>query len=198
MSTETAPLLWLMSAQVARQCEEILTRARDAASAAREEARQHAAAEREAALAALRAELLQAETRAREKAEAEAKKLVLNTKDVIADELLRAVEKEIQRMADEPGFLRVLQSLLRELIDGAPDDAVVLAPPRHVDALREFLARLGRGSLEVSPLASLRDGVAMQDRGRTYRITNALTPRLTRHENAARRLAVERLFGLEH
>lgn len=197
MSAETAPLLELMSAQVARQCEETLARARKKAAEIREEARKRAAAEREEAFAVLRAELQDLEKRARERAEGEAQKRVVNTKNLIAEEVLCAIEEEIRRLADGPDFFPVIQALLAELLDGAPDDAAVLAPPRYVEALREHLVRQGRADMEVRPLAALRDGVALQDRNRTYRITNALTPRLARQENAARKLIVERLFGLE-
>ncbi|HNR30559.1 MAG TPA: V-type ATP synthase subunit E [Candidatus Hydrogenedentes bacterium] len=197
MPVEAAPLLELMSSQVARQREEILAQARCEAVALREAARKHAAADLAAALAAVRAEIGNLDARAREHAETEARKLILNTKDVIADEVLRTVMDDLRGMADGPEFAPVLHALLAELFRDAPEDAVVLAPPRHVDAVRDWLAAHGRAAVEVIPLATLRDGVAVQDRARTRRTTNSLSARLARRENAARRLCMERLFEPE-
>lgn len=192
---ETAPLLELMSAQAQARCDELLAKARDEADAIVREAREQCAAERDAALASLDAELADAERKARERAEAAAHMAMLTVKDAITDEVLKSVLEDLAHLAESPAFVPVLERLLDELLDGAPGDAVVLTHPKHLDTVRAWLERNGQSGMRTAALAALTDGVAVQDTARTYRTTNSLRTRFAINEGKARKRCMQRLFG---
>jgi vacuolar-type H+-ATPase subunit E/Vma4 len=192
---EATPLLDLMSQQAAAQRESILADARREAEAIREAARREAEAHRRQTLAALDAELGQLARQERERAEAEAHMRVLTTKDSVAAELLAGVQAELARVAESADFEGILEALLDELLPEAPQGGVVLAPPAHVERVRGWLASRGREDLSVQPVASLRDGLAVQDAARSYRVTNTLSARFNGQEAGLRKLCIGRLFG---
>lgn len=195
---EPTPLLELMTQQVARDREEVLARARSRAEAIRAEAEERNAAARTEALAALEQELEAAAQRVRGRAEAAAEMVIKTTKDAVTDDVLTEARTALARMVDDPGFPEVLEALLRELLDEEPlESGTILAPPDHVDRVRGALEAAGRSGLQVEPSRRLRDGVAFQDPGRTYRVTNTLTSRFDRLEPQARKLALTQLFGGE-
>lgn len=192
------PLLALMAQQAEAQRAAITAAGKSEAEGVTRNAQQEGAASRERSLRAAEAELTAAAKRGRERAEAEAHMLVLTTKDTIASEILDAAQAELGRVASGPGFVPVLERLLAEVLDGAGSDIVVLAPPAHVDAVKSWLDANGRGGLEVVPTPSLKDGVAVQDAAKTYRITNTLTARFDRQEGALRKVCLQQLFGGEN
>lgn len=192
---ETAPLLELMSAQAQAQCDELLAKAREEADAIVREARDQSNADRDVALRTLKAELAEAERKARERADATAHMATLTAKDAITDEVLTSVLEDLARFAESPAFVPVLERLLEELIEGAPADAIVLSHPKHLDTVRAWLARNGRSGMQTAPLAALTDGVAVQDAARTYRTTNSLRTRFAINEGKARKRCMQRLFG---
>lgn len=189
------PLLALMTQQAEAERAGIVSQAEVEAARIVAQARDEANAARERALRTAEAELTAAAQRGRERAEAEAHMLVLTTKDTVASEILGAVQAELARVAAGPGFGAVLEQLLAEVLDGADNDIVVLAPPAHAAAVRSWLEANGRAALAVEEAPFLKDGVAIRDAARTYRVTNTLTTRFERLESALRRQAIESLFG---
>lgn len=191
---DNKPLLDLMSAQIATQREEIAAAARNEAAQIQDEARQRAEQRRTDTLASVEGELAALAKRSRERVEAEAHMVTLTTKDTITNEVLESVAQELAAIAAGPGFPSILNALLAELMAEAPADVIVLAPPAHVAHCQQWLANNGHGGLEVQPLASLTDGVAVQDRGRKFRYTNTLTARFKKHEGELRKVSLNRLF----
>ena len=191
---EKTPLLDLMSAQIAAQRNEVLQAARDEAEAIQQNARERAEQRRKDSLAAAESELASIARRSRERVEAEAHMVTLTTKDSITNEVLESVAAELTAIAAGPTFPAILDALLAELMAEAPSDVVVLAPPAHVDHCRRWLESNGRPGLPVEPLASLKDGVAVQDPGKKFRFTNTLTARFNKHEGELRKLSLSRLF----
>lgn len=195
---DAAPLLELMTQQADAQARDITAAATEGAARILEQAQQESAAQRERALRAAEAELSAAAQRGRERAEAEAHMLVLTTKDAIVSEILGNAQAELQKAATGPEFPAVLASLLEEVLADAPAGAVVLAPPAHVDTVQSWLQANGRGEHPVQPLSGLNDGVAIQDAGQTFRVTNTLSSRYKRQESALRKYSLQQLFGGEN
>jgi vacuolar-type H+-ATPase subunit E/Vma4 len=193
---QAVPLLELMTRQVSQQREEILAKAQAQADVIAQQAQERAERRRTETLEAVDAEVRAASKRARERAEAAAHMVVMTTKDAIADEVLSNVRERLRRIAEGPEFPAVLRALLSELMAGAPGgDIVVLAPSAHADQCRAWLSEMGRESVAVEVTASLRDGVALQDRARTFRITNTLSRRFDKREGDLRRHCLHELFG---
>ena len=191
---EKIPLLDLMSAQIAAQRDEIFRSARDEAAQILIDARERADQRQKDTLSAAEGELASIARRSRERVEAEAQMVTLTTKDTITNELLTEVAAELAAIAAGPQFPAILDALLDEVMAEAPPDVVVLAPPAHVEHCRQWLAAHGHGGLAVEPLASLSDGVAIQDRGRKFRYTNTLTTRFGKREGELRKVSLNRLF----
>jgi vacuolar-type H+-ATPase subunit E/Vma4 len=186
-----------MSEQAEARREEILARAEADASAIRESARARAEARTQEGLAALERELETLGARSRERAEAEAHMVQFTTRDTIADELLGDVEKRLAEVAAGDGFGSILEALLSELMQDVQPGMVVLAPSAHTDHAKQWLDTNGHGDLTVQPEPTLKDGVAIQDADRTYRVTNTLSARFRLQQDTLRRIALERLFGGE-
>ena len=192
------PLLELMSQQAEAQRSAITATGKAEAERINTQAQQEGAASRERSLRAAEAELTAAAQRGRERAEAEAHMLVLTTKDTIASEILDAAVAALAQLTSGPAFTPVLERLLAEVLEGTAGDIVVLAPPSYVDTVKSWLEANGRGGLEVVATSSLKDGVAIQDAAKTYRVTNTLSARFARQEGALRKLCLQQLFGGEN
>lgn len=193
-----ASLLELMTQQAEAQRSSTAAAGQAEADRILAQAQQESAASRERALRTAEAELSAAAQRGRERAEAEAHMLVLTTKDTLASEILAAAEASLAQAASGPDFSAVLASLLAEVLEGAPENIVVLAPVAHTDTVKSWLEANGRGGLSVQPSAFLKDGVAIQDAGQTFRVTNTLSARFHRQEGALRKLSLQQLFGGEN
>jgi len=191
---EKPPLLDIMTRQIDEQCEAVVAEAQEKAQRIRGDAERKAEQQRQAAIQSLSEELETLAQRARESAEAEAEMVALTTKDTIADEVLDQVEAEVARLAQRPDFAGVLEQLLDELLPEAPDHAVVLCPQGYEEQARQWLANRGRDGAEVQGLPGLKDGVAVQDAKRTFRITNSLSTRLRLQEEDLRKFCLNRLF----
>jgi len=187
-----------MTQQADAQRAEIVAAAQAEAARIDASARAEASDARERALRQAEADLSAAAQRGRERAEAEAHMLVLTTKDTIASEILGAAEAELAKIASGPGFASVLEQLLAEVLEGAPEQVVVLAPQAHADAVKAWLEANGRGGAEVVATSALSDGVAIQDAGQTWRVTNTLSARFARQEGALRKSCIQQLFGGEN
>ena len=192
------PLLELMTQQADSQRTDIDAASQREADAIVAQAQQEATSLRERTLRAVEAELSAASLRNRERAEAEAQMAVLTTKDTITSEILEAAQAQLVSVASGSGMSAVIESLLAEVLEGAADDVVVLAPAPHVSTAKAWLEANGRGQLQVDASNELKDGVAIQDAAKSYRVTNTLATRFARQESALRRICLEQLFGGEN
>lgn len=181
-------LIELMGAAAQEERKQILETSAAEAATIRSEAKALAARRREQALSQCDRELSEDVQRAAERAEAEAYMVELTAKDRITDEVLDAVRAKLSQMAGSPDFLPILEALLEELLPEAPENGVLLAPSAHVDAVRGWVEARQRGDLRVEGQPGLKDGVSVQDEGRSYRVTNTLAARLARQESALRKL----------
>ncbi|MBI2425479.1 MAG: hypothetical protein HYV27_21820 [Candidatus Hydrogenedentes bacterium] len=192
---ETIPLLDLMSQQVAEEKAALVAKAAAEAAQILRDAEARARQRHDESLAALSAELEAQSRRSRERVEAEAHMILLTTKDTITDEMLATVREQLHALASGPEFERVLEKLLAELLQDAPDNVVVLAPPAHAGFCRTWLDANGHGNLSVQPLEGLQGGAAIQDAGRSFRVTNTLETRFLKRESALRKFCLTGLFG---
>jgi hypothetical protein len=107
------------------------------------------------------------------------------------------VEQKIDETTSGRDFSQVLDALLEELMaaSGNLKDVVVVAPDKFVAHVREWLGSHCRTGMDVEGSAALRDGVAIQDKKRSYRISNTLRGRYGRLEQETRRVCMTGLFG---
>jgi len=190
----TSSLLEVMTEEVARQRASILASSQAEAERILAQAREDAARRKAKALEAADAELAEAAARARERTEAEAHMIVLTTKDTITDEILAAVAKELRHIVTTPEFPAIVEAMLEELLANTKGGEVVLAPPEYVEHCRTWLAEHGHADIEAKALNTLRDGVAIQDARRSFRVTNTFSARLAKQESRLRKLCLERLL----
>jgi len=184
-----------MSSGVAAQCDDTLDKARAEAAAIASEASATLSVQRESALSATQSEMSLLDERWRQKASAEATKAALTMKKAAVNKVLDEVQDAVDGIVNGPTFPAVLGSLLEEVMEVAETDVVVLAPEAHVDVVQQWLSSHGHGGLTVEGSASVRDGVALQDPARTYRISNTLSGRYSRVEQEIRKICVTGLFG---
>ena len=184
-----------MTRDAAQECEAIRAQAQAEAGAIEQEARDTAAAVHETTWARVNAEKTRLDALARQRAEGEVQTLSLAMRHQVADEVLAEVAEAFKRIAAGADFPAVLEALLEEALEDAPADVIVRVPAAHLERCRDWLRRNGRGQADVQPSKALWDGVAVEDRAHTYRITNALTTRFHKLEPVARKLSLERLFG---
>jgi V/A-type H+-transporting ATPase subunit E len=184
-----------MSRRVAEECDVLLARARGEAEGIVAEARRKAQQQRKEALARAHGEMKRLADRARELGAIQAEQETLTMEQAVADEVLQSVRSELEGIAARPDFGTILDALLAELAPVAPPDGLVLAPTGFGDRCRAWLRQNGHSGVAVEESGSLRDGVAVQDRGKTFRITNTLSSRFNKLENEARKACIHALFG---
>jgi len=184
-----------MARQVEQGCEERLATANAEAEAIVAEARDRAAKRYAEAIERAKRDADQLAKRARDLAAVQAEQQAHSMQQAVADEILHTVDAELDRIAESPAFPAILEALLREVMTIAPAQAEVLAPPAHVERCRQWLASNGHAGIPVVPGATLRDGVAVQDAQRTFRVTNSLSSRFLKLENSARKVCLRLLFG---
>lgn len=183
-----------MAGQIAEECERNTSVARKEAESILAEARAQSAAQRTAMLEETQTLMEILDERWRLKGQAEAAKASLSMKSEAVEAVVQKVHEEIGAVVDGAHFEKVLDDLLVELMAVAEGDVVVLAPEAHTDHVRGWLEEHGRSGLTVEAFATLRDGVALQDPPRTYRVSNALGTRFSRVEQRARNMCMTSLF----
>lgn len=185
-----------MAQQTAEERERRLASARAEAERIVAEAKEQQAREREAALKAVEDELATLAQRSEQRAQAEAAKASLTMRHTVAEEVLDTVQEEIRSLTASDEFPSVLNALLAEVVQAAPDEnIVVLVPGPHEDHCREWLSHNSYDKVEVQASKEFWDGAAVQDKARTYRISNTLTGRFAMLEEDARKLCLAKLFG---
>ena len=187
-------LLETMSRKAAAECDAILADARSKAGRILAEARDEAAGQVQEALAEARREAAGQLEDARKRAIAEAERSAMTHREQVADVILEKAREALARMAEQPDFGGVVIRLLEESLGHAPETVEVRVPPGHAAACEAWLASKGRAAAAVVEDPHLRDGVAVSDDARTFRVTNTLSMRLAKAHDAARRLAISRLF----
>ncbi len=188
-------LLETMSRQIAGACAERLSGANAEKDVILADAHAKSVAQREATLLAARTEKDDLDRFRRQLAEGEAARADLSMKNDIVEAVLAAVEAEIEQIVAGPQFPATLDALLAEVMAVVTGELVVLAPPTQVDRVRAWLAQNGRGGVAVEASPAHRDGVAVQDPKRTYRVSNTLGGRFNRVKGEARKRCMQTLFG---
>lgn len=186
-----------MAQGVTARCDRMIGDARAEAEAIVNEARSKAAAQRDQTLASVNAEKAVLDERWRLKAEAEAIKAALAMQKSAVNAVLERVEEIIEETIAGPNFPAVLDALLAEVMQAAEGDVVVLAPEAHADHVKQWLDTNGYGHLSVEGSRAMRDGVAVQDPSRSFRVSNTLYGRYARVEQETRRICMTGLFGTE-
>ncbi|HRI88115.1 MAG TPA: V-type ATP synthase subunit E [Candidatus Hydrogenedentes bacterium] len=184
-----------MARQVADRCQAQLDAARAEADRITGEARARAEQRLNESLAAAKHEVSRLGDRARQLLAIEAEHESLTIEQSISDEILKMVGSELEKVATSPKFPEIFDSLLAEVMTIAPKDAIVTVPSAFADRARAWMQQHGHGGVTVQESSALRDGCAMQDVARTYRVTNTLSSRLNKIENDARKVCLETLFG---
>jgi vacuolar-type H+-ATPase subunit E/Vma4 len=186
-----------MTRQVEAECASHLDKARAEAEQILADARSKAAAARDGVLASARAEVDRLDALWKQKAEGEGIRLDLAMKNDAVEAVLAEVERQVRATTEGPEFGTILERLLRELMSASESssDVQVLAPPAHVDRVRSWLEQNGHGGVSVEGSAEFWDGVALQNPQRTFRISNTLSGRFARVEQAARKHCMTTLFG---
>lgn len=185
-----------MSRRVKEQCDQILAEARAEAERIDTDARARAVAQGEHTVHATEAELDVLKSRSELLARAEAARVELSMKDELVESALAVVEERIHSLAGSSEFVGVLEALLAELMNEAEaGEVTVLAPEAHVENVKAWLSEHGRDSVPVEGSPKMQDGVAVQDAGRTYRISNTLVTRYRLVGQEARKICMTSLFG---
>jgi len=71
----------------------------------------------------------------------------------------------------------------------------VLTHPNHVERCQNWLSQNGHEGVEVRADEAFSDGVAVQDKQHTYRITNTLSSRLAKLEPKFRQELMKQVFN---
>jgi len=186
-----------MTRQVEAECAEHLAKARAEADRILADAHAKSRAAAESALASAKAERDRLDSLWKQKAEAESVRLELAMKNDAVEAVLAEATAGIRRIASGPDFPRVLESLLAELMAaaGGGSDVQVLAPAAHVDLVKQWLSGHGHAGVAVVASSEFWDGVAVQNPARTWRVSNTLTGRFARVDQAVRKHCMTVLFG---
>jgi vacuolar-type H+-ATPase subunit E/Vma4 len=193
----TSSLFETMTRQVEAECAGHLAKARAEAERILADARAKAVTSRDATLATARAEVDRLDVLWKQKTEAESVRLELAMENDAVEAVLEKVRAEMTRVAAGPEFPGLLSRLLDELIPAIPsgDDVELLGPAAHIEHIRQLIGTRGKQRIEVKASDQFQDGVAAQDRARTWRISNTLHGRFQHMEQAARKHCMTTLFG---
>jgi vacuolar-type H+-ATPase subunit E/Vma4 len=183
-----------MEQEVARRCERVLVDARREADSIVETADRDSAAKREEALRRLEDEVRELAEQSRTRARGEAALETLTFQQETADDVLHRVEAELRRIAGSDAFPDILDALLAEVLEAAPEgDLVVEVPADYVDRCRDQVRDTRR--VDVQAVPALTDGVVARDKKQLFRFVNTLSSRFAGSRDNARRLCIDRLFG---
>ena len=194
-TTQTPALFDTMAQEVQADCDRRTAEAHQEAERILSEGRRVADQEYARAVDATRTEIDLANRRERQRLDAEHTKAFLAVQHQVVEEVLGRVRDEMARIAQAPDFGPTLEALLDEILaEVRGRDLDVLIPTAHADRIGPYLERLGRTDLRVVPWPALTDGVAVQDRRRTFRVSNTLSGRLVATQDDARRRCQAQLF----
>ncbi len=202
------PLFDTLTQQVKMRADEILAAACVQAEEIRKAALDMAEARRVESMEALHKEREALTQAAREQAYVEAERLRTAEQYKAVDEVLSALKRRLEALAEESDFESILLALLQEALEAFDRDAspgcnvIILIPPQFSDVCREWVRIHGARALhgrpaEVQAEPRLLDGVAVQDHACAVRVTNTLGERFAMLEPELRKRCVLALFGQE-
>ncbi|MGI6459524.1 MAG: V-type ATP synthase subunit E [Candidatus Hydrogenedentales bacterium] len=194
-SDPAAALFETMKRDARERCESIRDEAREEARRIINEARRSAGAKREKMLEQERRSVEAHREDSRRRAQSEAERASMAVREQVVDRILDEVHEALSAIVEGAGFPALVCRLLAEVMEEAPGDPVVLAPPAHTAACRHWLDAHGRATVPVEADERLWDGVAVTDSARSFRLTNTLTGRFEKCRPNARKAALQRLFG---
>jgi len=188
-------LLETMTAQAMEECDSTRNTAQQEADAILADAKAQSQAQRESVEAQVTREMAHLDERWGQMAHAEASRADLTVKNDSVTAVLASVQAEIRRIVSSPDFGGILDALLASLMQAADGEIVVLGPEAHLDSVKKWLAGNGHANVKVVASPEIWDGVAIQDPGRKYRVSNTLTGRYQRIEETARKRCMSAMFG---
>ncbi len=191
---KASSLLETMARQAQKDCDQATGAARTEAEKILAEARDKSVAQHASAMEAVRAEKNLLDLRWIQKAETEITKANLAMKKDAVVAVFQMVRDEMRRIAESPGYPTLLSVLLKEVLAAAEGEFFVLAPENHVDHVGNWLKENGYDGVRVEGSADMLYGIAIQDPGRTYRVSNTLSGRFARMEKESRKLCMTSLF----
>lgn len=186
-----------MARQVEVECAQHTAKAKAESDRILSDAHAKARASGEAALASAKTERDRLDALWKQKAEAESVRLELAMKNDAVEAVLAEVSAGIKKVTASTEFPKILEDLLTELMaaSGGAKDVQVLGPVAHVDQIKNWLAAHGHAGVKVEGSPEFWDGVAVQNPARTWRISNTLTGRFARVDQAVRKHCMMALFG---
>ena len=111
----------------------------------------------------------------------------------IAEEIFVEVLDAIEGLTLSEEFPKILRALLDEALHGQSGELEVLAPPKNAEDCVRWLSSRGLDKVKVVADETILDGVAVQDPGRTFRLTNTLSSRCVKLKNTIRQICAEKL-----
>lgn len=187
-------LLDAMAEDAKRRVDAIRSEAQHKADAIVEEARHEAVERAEDARESFRAQHVQQEVEQKARAHAQVEREDNAIRLTIIEETLALAKREIETMIGAPEFDGVIDALLDEAVGLIEKPATVLVPVPHAERCRRRLEEHPAAPIHVEATADLDDGVVVENRQRTIRVTNTLSERFERALPEARKRCLARLF----
>jgi len=194
-SSPAAAFFETMKREARERCESIRDKARDEAQRIVDAARRAASESREKTLEEGRHNADAHRVDIRRRAQSEAERASMTMREQVVDRILDEVHEALSAIVERADFPALVCRLLAEVMEETPGEPVVLAPPAHTAACRQWLDAHGRAAVPVEADERLWDGVAVTDSARSFRLTNTLTGRFEKSRATARKAALHRLFG---
>jgi vacuolar-type H+-ATPase subunit E/Vma4 len=189
-----AALIATLEAKTSSECEARAAEAEREANAIVADAQAQADALRKAGVAREADALAFQERRATMVAESEAEREGLAMQQAVIDEALRRALAEFERIAGSTEFGPLIESLLASAMEAAPEESVVTVPDGQLERCQAWLKNNGHARATVEGSKTLKDGVSVRDRGKTYRVIHTLTSRYEKLEREARKQCQRLLF----
>jgi len=189
-----AALIATLEAKATSECEAKAAEAERQANAIVAAAQAQAEEERKAAVAREADSLAFQERRAKLVAESEADREGLAMQQAVVDEALQRAQAQFSSVSTSGEFGAMIDSLLESAMEAAPEEALVIVPAAQLERCQSWLKGNGHARATVQGSNTLKDGVSVQDRDKTYRVIHTLSSRYEKLEREARKRSLQILF----
>ena len=187
-------LIATLEAKTSAECEAKAAEAERHANAIVAAAEAQAEERRKAAVAREADSLAFQERRAKLVAESVADREGLAMQQAVVDEALQRARAEFERIAASAEFGPMIESLLESAMEAAPEESLVIVPEAQLERCQAWLKDHGYARATVQGSTTLKDGVSVQDRDKTYRVIHTLSSRYEKLEREARKRSLRILF----
>ncbi len=190
---DQSSLLRAMAREVEAQCRECMAEAGKQAAGIVSQATEKHAGRRAELLEAARQASVRQIAKERGRALADAARREEAFEGTITEEVLVETRMAIDGLAQSEEFTKVLEALLDEALRGLTGPLEVVAPTGKVDNCNRWLRSKGLDDVKVVPDGTMRDGIAVQDPQRSFRLTNTLSSRCAQIKSQIRQICSEKL-----